>query len=136
MNPAAHWRHANLQAQLLVLLAPHARAAGLRVVGEINLGEPDDYRVPDGALTQDGAGELYNPTAMLVIEILSPSDETAKKLPFYAAHRVGELLIIDPDQRTVRWLALGAGPSYRDVAGSGLIDLTAAALNDAIDWPS
>jgi Uma2 family endonuclease len=135
MNPAAHWRHANLQAQLLILLAPHARAAGLRVVGEINLGEPDDYRVPDGALTKDGGGELYNPTAVLVVEVLSPSDETTNKLPFYAAHHVAELLIIDPDQRTVRWLALGAA-AYHDVAGSALIDLTASALDDAIDWPA
>lgn len=136
MNPAARWRHANVQAQLLVLLSPHARAAGLRVVGESNVGEPDDYRVPDGALTQDGDGELYNPTAVLVVEVLSPGDETTKKLPFYAARRVAELLIIDPDQRTVRWLALGAGGSYDDVTGSALIDLTAAALHDAIDWPS
>jgi hypothetical protein len=60
----------------------------------------------------------------------------ANELPFYAAHRFAELLIIDPDQRTVRWLALGAGASYDDVAGSALIDLTAAALHDAIDWPS
>jgi Uma2 family endonuclease len=136
MNPAAHWRHANLQAQLLVLLAPLARAAGLRAVGEINLGEPDDYRVPDGALTQPGDGELYNPTATLVIEVLSPGDETTKKLPFYAAHHVAELLIIDPDERTVRWLSLGADASYRDVAGSALIDLNAAELSAAIDWPA
>jgi Uma2 family endonuclease len=137
MNPAAHWRHANLQAQLLVLLAPHARAARLHLVGEINLGEADDYRVPDGALTQDGSGELYNPTAALVIEVLSPGDETTRKLPFYAAHHVAELLIVDPDRRTVRWLALGAGPGpgYRDVTGSAPIDLTASAMNDAIDWP-
>jgi Uma2 family endonuclease len=105
------------------------------VVGEINLGEPDDYRVPDGALTKDGGGELYNPTAVLVVEVLSPSDETTNKLPFYAAHHVAELLIIDPDQRTVRWLALGAA-AYHDVAGSALIDLTASALDDAIDWPA
>jgi Uma2 family endonuclease len=106
------------------------------VVGEINLGKPDVYRVPDGALTEDGGGELYNPTAVLVIEVLSPSDETTKKLPFYAAHRVAELLIIDPDQRTVNWLALGAGASYHEVGGSALIDLTASALRNAIDWPT
>lgn len=136
VNPAGHWRHANLQAQLLVLLAPHARAAGLRVVGELNLGEPDDYRVPDGAVTEDGAGGLYSPTAVLVIEVLSPSDESTKKLPFYAAHDVAELLIVDPDQRTVRWLALGDGSGYHDVTGSARIDLTASGLIDAIDWPS
>jgi Uma2 family endonuclease len=108
----------------------------LRAVGEINLGEPDDYRVPDGALTQPGDGELYNPTAALVIEVVSPGDETTKKLPFYAAHRVAELLIIELDERIVRWLSLGVDASYHDVAGSALIDLTGAELSAAIDWPA
>jgi Uma2 family endonuclease len=118
------------------LLAPLARAAGLRAVGEINLGESDDYRVPDGALTQPGDAELYNPTAVLVIEVLSPGDETIKKLRFYAAHHVAELLIIDADNRTVRWFSLGDDTSYHDVSGSALIDLTGVELSAAIDWPA
>jgi Uma2 family endonuclease len=44
-------------------------------------------------------------TAALV-EILSPADETPAKLPFYAAHQVDELLIVDPQSRTVSWCAL------------------------------
>jgi Uma2 family endonuclease len=41
-----------------------------------------------------------------VIEIVSPGDESWKKLPFYAERRVVEVLIVDPSQRSVHWLAL------------------------------
>jgi Uma2 family endonuclease len=45
-------------------------------------------------------------TAALTVEIVSPGDETLDKLPLYAAHQVDELLIVDPDKRTVDWLAV------------------------------
>ncbi|MGH2858693.1 MAG: Uma2 family endonuclease [Solirubrobacteraceae bacterium] len=135
MNPISHWRHAELQAQLLELLRPLARAVGLRAVGPINLGERNDYRVPDGAITEPGPGALYNPTARLVIEILSPGDESWRKLGFYAAHDVSELLIVDPDQRRVHWLALD-GAEYRPVERSGVIDLGCAELEAQLEWPA
>ncbi|MGH2889018.1 MAG: Uma2 family endonuclease [Solirubrobacteraceae bacterium] len=134
MNPVSHWRHAALQTQLSVLLSPLAQAVGLRAVAEINLGERNDYRVPDGAITEPRSGTLYNPTAKLVIEVLSPGDETWHKLGFYAAHDVDELLIVDPDQRPVHWLALDAG-EYGPVEHSRLIDLGAAELARSIEWP-
>jgi Uma2 family endonuclease len=136
MAPAPHSRHAQLQAQLLVILAELARARDLTPLGDFNLGQPDDYRVPDGGLQRPGPGALYNPTAALVIEILSPGDDTWKKLPFYASHHVNELLIVDPDQRSITWLALGADRSYHEVPGSALIDLTASELAARIDWPA
>jgi hypothetical protein len=57
------------------------------MIGIFNLGEPDDYRVPDGGLFRPGPDELYVPTAELVVEIVSPGDESGQKLGFYAAHR-------------------------------------------------
>jgi len=66
--------------------------------------------------------------------ILSPGDETRDKLPFYAAHQVDEVVIVDPEQRSVEWLALHEG-RYAPVQRSGLIDLARAALADRIDWP-
>ncbi len=134
MNPAPHWRHADIQAQLIALLAPLARAAGLRAVAEINLGEPDDYRVPDAALTQPGGGGLYNATAALAVEVLSPEDETWNKLPLYAAHHVRELLIVDVDQQTIHWLCLSDG-SYQPTERSSIIDLGVEQLAAQIDWP-
>ncbi len=134
MNPAPHRRHAKRQAQVLRLLGPHADVAGLTVVGEFNLGEREDYRVPDGGLHRAGPDELYNATAALIIEIVSAGDESWDKLDFYAAHRVDELLIVDPDKQTVSWLAR-AGDRYEPIIRSGLIDLGSDQLAEQLDWP-
>lgn len=72
--------------------------------------------------------------AALVVEIVSPGDESWKKLPYYAARHVDEVLIVDPVQRTVHWLAL-AGAEYREVQRSGLIDLGPSKLAEQLDWP-
>ncbi|MGO9247332.1 MAG: Uma2 family endonuclease [Solirubrobacteraceae bacterium] len=56
------------------------------------------------------------------------------KLPFYAAHGVDELLIVDPQKRSVDWLSLTGG-SYEPIERSDLIDLGAAELSQRIDWP-
>lgn len=109
MAPAPNLRHAALQAQLLELLGPYARARSLIAVGDFNLGQADDYRVPDAGVHHGKTHGLYSPTAALVVEILSPGDATAQKVPFYAARLVDELVIVDPDGHTVQWLALDAG---------------------------
>ena len=79
---------------------------------------------------------IWHPTAALVVEIVTPGDETQTKLPFYAAHHVQELLIVDPDRRTSQWLTLGPDGNYRQAQGSAVIDLTAAELEARIDWPA
>ena len=64
MNPAPAARHADVAQQLAVLLDGPARAAGLVPMMSIfNLGEPDDYRVPDGGLhrARPGAEDVYLP---------------------------------------------------------------------------
>jgi Uma2 family endonuclease len=109
---------------MIGLLGAAGATRGLLAVGDVKLGEPDDYRVPDAALTPP-AGELFNPTAPLVVEILSTGDATQQKLPFDARHGVSEVVIVDPDGRTVRWLAL-AGRRYEMVERSRLLDLDRA----------
>lgn len=139
MSPSPSRRHAELVAQLLVLLDPLARAAGLTPSADFNLGDgKDDFRVPDGGLHRPGAADMWLPTAALVLEIVSPGDETWQKLPFYAAHSVDELLIVDLEKRSVDWLALSQGEGaedYRSIERSGLIDLSAGELSERIDWP-
>jgi len=136
VNPVPHARHAYIAQQLAELLGPPARGAGLLpMMGIFNLGEPDDYRVPDGGLLHPGPGEVYVPTAALVVEIVSPDDTTWEKLGFYAAHGVGELLIVDPQERRVHWLELQPEGEYRPVERSGLIALGPAELAARIDWP-
>lgn len=133
--PGPSHARARLQAQLLRALGPLADAANLEITGPFNLGDsPEDFRVPDGGLHRQGAGGMWHRTAALVIEILSPDDESWQKLPFYARHHVDEVLILDPAERSVHWLALADG-EYRDVQRSGLIDLGSSELVEDIDWP-
>jgi Uma2 family endonuclease len=132
--PAPLLRHADLQAQLIAILHGPARAAALRTVGGFNLGAEGDYRIPGAALVRPGPDELYLSTAALVVEILSRGDETWDKLAFYAGHDVDELLIVDPEQRTVDWRTLAAG-EYTPIRHSALIDLAAAELAQQLDWP-
>lgn len=147
MAPAPRNAHTDIQQQLVELLSPLARRAGLHplLAGEFNIGEPGDFRVPDGGLLRSRVDAIWNPTAALAVEIVSPGDETWAKLPFYAAHEVEELLIVDPAARSIDWLALsrdtgdaGHGEDdrpYYAVERSELIDLGVAELAQWIDWP-
>ncbi len=60
---------------------------------------------------------------------------TASTSPFYTAHNVDEVLIVDPAKRSVDWLALADG-EYQPVEHSGLIDLDPRELAKQIEWPS
>jgi len=136
MVPAPSFAHAQIAQQLAEILGPPARAAGLTAaMHEFNLGESDDdYRIPDGGLLRPGAGGVWLHTAALAVEIVSPGDETWQKLPFYAAHEVDEVLILDPEERAIHWLELTDG-EYRLVERSGVIDLGPTELAERIDWP-
>ncbi len=135
MVPAPSHKHAALGAQVKALLRQPAAAKGLVVTDEFNLGHSErDFRVPDGGLHRPDAAEMWHPTAALVLEILSPEDETWQKLSFYAEHQVDELLIIDPQERVIHWLALTGG-EYQSTQQSKLIDLPTAKLAEKIDWP-
>ncbi len=136
MVPAPGHAHASVAQQLAELLGPAARAAGLEAtMHEFNLGENErDFRVPDGGLHRPGAATMWHPTAALVVEIVSPGDESWQKLPFYAAHHVDEVLIADPHTQSVDWLAL-ENDEYRPIQRSGLINLGPVELAGRIQWP-
>ena len=140
MAPAPRDVHAVLAHQLGVLLDPLARAAGLMPSAEFNLGTADDYRVPDLGLHRDPSWGTYAPTAALVVEILSPGDETWDKLPFYNTHGVEELIVVDPDRHAVTWFVPPyAGGAYGEVkrsTRSTLLGLSADELAAQLDWPS
>ena len=136
MVPGPSFEHARISQQLAVLLDGPARAAGLRpTMSEFNLGESEhDFRVPDGGLHRPGASGVWQATAALVVEILSPGDESWQKLPFYAAHDVDEILIVDPTERTVTWLGLRDG-EYHPLQQSALIELGPVQLAEQLNWP-
>jgi hypothetical protein len=136
MVPGPSIEHADVGQQLAVLLDGPARAAGLRpTMSAFNLGESEhDFRVPDGGLHRPGASGVWQAMAAAVVEILSAGDESRQKLAFYADHDVDEVLLVDPAERTVTWLALHDG-KYEPVRRSGLIELGPTELAEQLDWP-
>ncbi len=93
---APRWEHSDVQARVVGLLLELAGPRDLRAGGPFNLGEPHDFRVPDAGLVDAGTAGAWVARARLVVEVLSPGDETFDKLDFYAT-RVDELLVVDPD---------------------------------------
>ncbi|MGH2717745.1 MAG: Uma2 family endonuclease [Actinomycetota bacterium] len=136
MVPAPSGEHAYVTQQLAELLGGPARAAGLiPTMGGFNLGDSEEsYRVPDAGLHRKLPRGVWHSSAALVVEVVSPGDESWEKRPFYAKHQVDELLIVDPSERAVHWLALEDG-EYRPIERSRLVDLGPADLASRIDWP-
>lgn len=101
VNPPKHW-HVEVGTEMLLVLAPLAKARGLKPYGDATglFGADDDWRVPDQAYARpddhDEAGLL---SAELVVEIHSPGDEAYEKIPFYAGRGVQEMLIVHRDRR-------------------------------------
>lgn len=134
LAPPEHARNTYLVAQLTVLLDPAARTAGLRITGPFNLGAPDDYRIPDlGLHVAPVTWQLYMSSAAVVVEVLSPEDETEAKLDFYAACGVREVWVVDPARQALRCLRLTAG-AYVDADASGVLAVILARLHDQLDW--
>ena len=134
MAPAGRARHAYMDDVIAVLLHPYAQAAGLIGSGPFNLGHKDDYRVPDRGYHRALLDVVYFDTAAVVVEIVSPDDETYAKLPFYAVHDVDEVMVIDPDGHSVRIFVLGDG-RYDEADRSALLELDSAQLEQVITWP-
>ncbi|MGH9245819.1 MAG: Uma2 family endonuclease [Acidimicrobiales bacterium] len=104
MVPAPSGRHQRFLLKLGAALLPLAEDRGLLLSVETNLEHHrDDYRVPDlAAYTREQASDFgVWQRAELVLEIVSPGDESRKKLPWYAAQGVAEILLIDRDTLTV-----------------------------------
>ena len=132
--PEAHGRHGDVDDQLARLLHPRARAAGLWGSGPLNLGTKGDYRVPDRAYLRQRATEVWNPGAAIVVEIVSPGDESYAKLGFYFRLGVEEVLIVDPLRRSVEWYRR-ADDGFDRAGTSELLSVTETELASEIDWP-
>jgi hypothetical protein len=111
--PPPSVEHERLVHRLRVLLDPAASLAGLIVAGTVGIGTENDYRAPDLAVLRPGYAPQWNETAALVAEIVSARDDTWDKLPFSLAHHVDELVIVDPGERQIHWLGLGAASTCR-----------------------
>ncbi len=135
MAPFAHPHHGAVKAQLVEHLTPRARAEGLVSGDSFNLGSRDDFRVPDAGWHRQLPDTAYVATAALVLEVLSPDDRTFDTLPFYAGHRVQELLVAVPVERRVRCWQLVDG-AYVEQPGSALLGVSMARLAAEVAWPA
>lgn len=134
MNPAPRKRHAILHSRLTEILGPLARRRRLIPSADFNLGIPNNYRIPDVGLHRDESDAVYVDTAALVLEVLSPDDDTWEKVSFYASHGVDELVVVDPVARHVTWLILRDG-DYVSTDRSELLGVDVAEITGQIDWP-
>ena len=134
MSPPPSPRHELIVTQLITLLQPLAKAKGMAALGAAGIGVTDDHRVPDLTLLRPPAVQ-WNPTAALAVEVLSWREPADKKLGFYAAHDVDEVLIVDPHKQTVEWFARDVD-TYRPLQRSRLIALGADELTGRLGWPA
>jgi len=114
MVPQPGLIHQLLAGDLERAIYPRVIAAGFLVARELSVyATPDDsnYRVPDLVVfdrantSQRGVEQR----AAIVIEILSPKDESRDKLPFYASCSIREVWLIDPLTRSFEVLSIDDG---------------------------
>jgi Uma2 family endonuclease len=127
--------HSIVAAELSTVLRVLAAPRGLFVGTEFNLGRNEhNFRVPDLGVHREMVDRDWVPTAAMVVEVVSPDDESWLKFDHYAAHGVDEVLIADPHQRTLDLFVL-AGDQYARAERSALLDVAVAELHEAVTWP-
>jgi Uma2 family endonuclease len=134
MAPPARGVHGIVQGEVYAVLRPLARRAGLTAIVEFGIGVPRNYRAPDVGVIGGELDQQWFPTAAVVVEVLSPRDTAWQKLGFYAEHEVDELVMVDPDARTVVWLAR-SDDTYAEVDRSVVLDVDVAEVVGQIEWP-
>ncbi len=132
---APNFGHSIVVVELGAELRRLARPLGLFVGGEFNLGRhKDNFRVPDLGVRREATMLDWEATAAMVVEVVSPDDESWLKFDHYAAHGVDEVLIADPRDRSLHLFVLVAG-AYQPSDASPLLGVTVAQLHAAVRWP-
>lgn len=134
MAPMAHPWHGYIDRRVAAVLEPYAKQAGLVDTSAFNLGEPDNFRVPDAGYHRNLPSTVYVPTAAIVVEVVSPDDETWEKFAFYASRGVDEICTAEPTERRLRWWRRD-GDRYVETDASEVLGVTVAELAAQIDWP-
>jgi Uma2 family endonuclease len=115
------------QRDLLLALGPIAARHGLEVVFEISVFDPvrgeKNYRVPDVAVFAPASVSArgLEGHAELVIEVLSPGDESRAKLPFFAMCGIPEVWLLHPSTRAAEVYTLAEGAYVLVPAVRGVI---------------
>ena len=146
MVPPPSFKHQELDSELLVTLAPLVKRRGLKIVPEAGLFlRHDEYRVPDLMVLDPKyiVERGVDHRAELVIEILSPNDESRQKFGFYAKCNVSEFWLIDPITRAFEIYVLRGGTYFAVADDAGvtrapLLDLKLSVVDGPklrIEWP-
>jgi len=140
MVPPASSAHGRLEHRIAVLLDSSATSRGLWVMGEPGVFDPaisdmTSYRVPDVgfARPEDVSERGIEGRAALVVEVLSPGDDSYEKLPFYRRVGVGELLYVDVKTKDFE-VRRPDGDTWLLVAPSGDGWTGLASLGVALRW--
>ncbi|MGH3849544.1 MAG: Uma2 family endonuclease, partial [Pseudonocardiaceae bacterium] len=131
MVPPASGHHQRLGTRMLAIFTPLADKRGLVPAYESGLfRSTDDYRVPDQlyARPEHCTDRGFDGDVPLVVELLSPNDESDAKLGFYGSIGVAEALLIDPLTRAVelfvnqggQMVLVQPGPDGLNVATLGI----------------
>jgi Uma2 family endonuclease len=117
MVPPPSMEHGRLQAKLAHVLLPIAERRGLCLATGSGLYQAaKNYRVPDITIGREPQMSSRGwEAAELVIEVLSPDDESRDKLSFFAKLGVREVWYVEPVTRAIELLVL-RGRDYRAVA--------------------
>ena len=109
MNPPPSNEHSRVQHQLFRRFDRLALPLGLDVRMELGLFDPayptpHNFRVPDITVFRPEVGTRRGAdgAAAMAVEVRSPGDDSFKKLPYYDAMGVGEVLIAHRDSTWVR----------------------------------
>jgi Uma2 family endonuclease len=120
MVPEPTIAHVDFEFALHVALKPIVERRGLRIHQGAAIRDPavswSNYRKPD-LIVAHPANEseaAVDGPAEVVIEVLSPNDESRDKFSFYASRGVREIWLVDPKTRAFEVHAL-AGDSYEVV---------------------
>lgn len=125
VTPPPSLEHQSLLAGLLTFftgLLP-SRGGGLVVPDCGVFLSPKDYRVPDLVYVSSARSAVLAPEGVsrgapdLVLEVLSPDDDTYRKFDFYARRGVPEVVVVEPGRRTVEVWTLRDGAYVAAPAG-------------------
>ncbi|MDB4956278.1 MAG: hypothetical protein JWO36_3847 [Myxococcales bacterium] len=109
MPPQPGSDHQRRESDLEFILKPRAAATGLDVFHQISIfgatstDAKQNYRIPDITVVdpQFVSKRGVETRAEIVIEILSPNDESRDKLPFFAACGIPEVWLFEPSTRAI-----------------------------------
>jgi Uma2 family endonuclease len=107
-------RHQLMQRDLGLVLMKIAARFDLEVCAELAVyPRPTNYRIPDVTVVRrEDIQDIGCSSPELVIEVLSPNDESREKLPFYAASGIPEVWLVDPVTRATEVYVLRGGTYF------------------------